>query len=82
MINTTTISQHTGQYIRFEGMGCINGLKQPKTKARCYKIIAAEPDRLTLQGYGRRVKSVLPSCNFNQGYEIITQVEFKSLPAY
>ena len=82
MINIENIKQNIGNYIRFGGKGIMDGLKQKKNKDGFYRILEAKNEMLILQRYRKRRRSVFPSSDYDQDYEIITPKEFKLLPIY
>lgn len=79
MITQQLITDNIGKYIRFEGMGIIDGLKQRKTKYSFYKIIGLDNEGLLLRGYRLKRYSVLPFHNWNQNYQIIDKKEYQTL---
>ena len=81
-VNHADLKGNIGNYIRFGGMGIVDGLSFKKCKHDFYKIIDMEETGLLLKQYRRQKHSVLPIYNFNQTYEIITKKEFGLLPVY
>jgi hypothetical protein len=82
MLTIDIINQNKGKYIRFEGFGIIDGLKQNKNKLSFYKIMGISEDGLELKRLNARHNSLLPSHNFNQNFEIIDVKEYKTLSKY
>jgi hypothetical protein len=82
MVTQEIINQNIGKYIRFEGNGIIDGLKQEKNKFRFYKIMGISDEGLELRRLYAKHNSLLPSQYFNQNYEIIDVKEYKTLPKY
>jgi hypothetical protein len=76
------IEKIKGDFIRFEGMGIMDGLKLSKRKSDFYKIIGADSVSLHLRGYRAKRCSELPFYHWNQKCEIINNKEFKTLPVY
>ena len=82
MLTNEMINQNIGKYIRFEGFGIMDGLKQSKNKASFYKIVGLSDSGLKLRRFCSRFNSTLPEYNYNQGFEIIDPKEYKTLPKY
>lgn len=77
------IKANIGNYIRFEGRGIIDGLKQRKSKYSSYLILGTEEDgTLLIKRYRGRGTSALAPYNQDQGFEIIPKEGFKALPEY
>jgi hypothetical protein len=79
---TENIEEVQGNYIRFGGMGIMDGLSLRPTKNAFYKIQGMDADDLHLKGYRMKRGQRLPSYNWNQQCEIITPKQFKILPIY
>lgn len=82
MLTNEIINANVGKYIRFEGFGIIDGLKQYKNKLSFYKIMGLSDDGLELRRFCARRNSCLPVHNWNQGFEILDEKEYKALPKY
>jgi hypothetical protein len=77
------IQQNIGKYIRFEGHGIIDGLKQPKNKFSFYRIVGFDDEKsLVIKRFRAKRSSYLPVYNQAQEFEIIDKKEFLRLPNY
>jgi len=74
--------QDIGKYIRFEGLGILNGLKGEPVKTEIFKIVELREDGLVIRQYRRRKNSLLPVHNFKQGAEIYSKAEFDKMKVY
>ena len=81
--NHDEIKESVGQYIRFEGLGIMNGLNQYKNKFSFHRIVGFDEEKsLVIKRFRARKNSYLPVYNQAQEYEIIAPKQFKCLPIY
>jgi len=78
----TEIKENVGNYLLLGGKGIMDGLAFDPCKFACYKILDADNTKITVKGYGSHHASILPSCNYDQEFKIISKKEFAKLPVY
>ena len=79
-VQSEIINQHIGDYIKLGGMGIMDGLKYSKDRNHLYKIISVDDEGMHVKRYRARRGNVLPTYNFNQACQIISQEEYKNVP--